>query len=137
MAEDGGIAGIGEAFRDLQRVGPDLMLVASEIAVASPGGVGAGAFYIDPERAQECIDRLKAVALDVADVLPSLLTAYFSPPARDEVSANMTQQAWEMLRQSEAFVRAWRDDIASTVAALEQQLAAYRRAETANRAQRA
>lgn len=90
--------------------------------------------FLDPERAQECIDRLKAVVQDLSGMSTSLerdLT--FDAPGADPVSVNAAAQGAVMAQRATAYVVAWRDQIAQTVVNLETQLALYQGAEADNR----
>lgn len=100
---------------------------------AGPGGAG-GSFRVDPERAQACIDGLRAVALDLMDAQRGAKFMAFQPPAFDAVSLNLAIQGAKMAGRAEAYVVAWRSQISQTADALEQQLAAYRAAEDRSRA---
>ncbi len=100
---------------------------------AGPGGAG-GSFRIDPERAQSCIDGLRAAVLDLFDLESSAKFLAFPPPAADDVSLNLAVQGGAMARRAEAYVAAWRQQVKDTADAVEQQLAAYRAAEEQSRA---
>jgi hypothetical protein len=88
---------------------------------------------VDPERAQACIDGLRAVAADLLEAQQLTKLMAFHAPANDAVSQNLAVQGAKMAGQAEAYVIAWRNQISQTADALEQQLAAYRAAETLNR----
>jgi hypothetical protein len=100
---------------------------------AGPGGAG-GSFRVDPERAQACIDGLRAVALDLLEAQQQAKLMAFQPPAFDAVSLNLAVQGGKMARRAQDYVQAWRNQIIQTADALEQQLAAYRAAEEHNTA---
>lgn len=101
---------------------------------AGPGGAG-GSFRIDPERAQACIDGLRAAALDLITLERDSKVLAFPKPADDEVSRNLVDQGTKMAYRAEAYIAAWRLQVSQTADALEQQLAAYRAAEEQGRAQ--
>lgn len=98
-----------------------------------PGGAG-GSFRIDPERAQACIDGLRAAARDLFKLEDKSKRLAFPPPADDGVSRNLADQGTEMARRAEAYIAAWRLQVSQTADAMAQQLAAYRAAEEQNRA---
>jgi hypothetical protein len=94
--------------------------------MAAPGPVGGGGvFSIDPERAEECIRTLRAVAVDLMSTRISMDLAYFPPPGTDVVSTNMAVQARVMADRALLFMDTWRSQLEETAAALEEQLAAY------------
>jgi len=100
--------------------------------MAAYGPTGGGAFSIDPEQAQQCIDQLRGVVLDLGNTLDRLSYARFSPPAADPVSINLAVQGGIMAQRAHDYVLAWREQIAATATALEEQLRAYRAAEDGN-----
>jgi hypothetical protein len=105
------------------------------VVMVVPAGLGGpgGSLRVDPERAQACIDGLRAVALDLLDAQRVTKAMVFPAPANDAVSLNLAVQGAKMAAQAEAYVVAWRQQISQTADALEQQLAAYRAAEALNR----
>lgn len=101
--------------------------------LAAPGPTGPGGmFFVDPERAQDCIDRLRKAVLDLGDSLSMLDLAYFPPPADDPVSVNLAVQGGVMAQRAQTYVVTWRDQLTQTAQALEEQLAAYRATDEAN-----
>ncbi len=103
--------------------------------IVPPGAGGAGgSFRIDPERAQKCINGLRAAVLDLFDLEHRAKVLAFPPPAYDEVSLNLVVQGAAMAERAQAYVATWRRQIADTADALEAQLAAYRAVEEQNRA---
>lgn len=101
--------------------------------MAAPGPAGPGGmFSVDPERAQECIDKLRAAVLDLLDTARTLDLAHFPPPAEDPVSVNLSVQGGIMADRAHAYVMTWREQLDRTARALEEQLAAYRAADEAN-----
>lgn len=106
------------------------------LALSIPPGTSGpgGAFRIDPERAQTCIDGLRAVALDLLDAQRLTKLMAFPAPAEDAVSQNLAVQGRVMADRARDYVQAWRNQILQTADALEQQLAAYRAAEEQTRA---
>ncbi len=114
--------------------GPDVEKRFLEAVVANGPTGGGGRLFIDPERAQECIDRLRAVVMKLDDAAAT--AAYdlvFVAPGRDPISRNAAQEGTVMAQRAVAYVTAWRDQIATTVVGLEAQLAAYRMTEAGNR----
>ena len=102
--------------------------------IAAPGPVGGGGtFFVDPERAEECVRVLRGVALDLVATRQIMDLIVFPPPGADQVSVNMADQASVMADRAVRFVDIWRDQLAQTADALEQQLAAYRAAEQEQR----
>lgn len=100
---------------------------------AGPGGAG-GSFRVDPDRAQACIDGLRAAVLDLMDLEGRSKMLAFAAPADDGVSQNLAVQGSRMAGRAQAYVVAWRMQITQAADALEQQLAAYRVVEERNRA---
>jgi hypothetical protein len=118
------------------RVADDLFEPRGPQVRLAVGGSPAGAFFVDPERAQACVDALLGVAGDVRASLFNVMMMLFPPPGRDEVSVNMARNAHEMVRRTDAYVRAWANQIEATAEALRQELAAYQRVDEANAARR-
>jgi hypothetical protein len=119
---------------DLQLLRPapeapdDLLRVMAAPGPAGPGGM----FFVDPERAQACIDELRSAVLDLGTALDRLDLAYFPSPAEDPVSVNLAVQGGVMADRAHAYITAWRDQLEQTAMGLHEQLAAYRSAEDVN-----
>jgi hypothetical protein len=113
---------------------PDLPRRELSVPVPAFGGAPgpAAMFFVDPERAQACIDGLREIALDVTEAVRCLDQAYFPPPAHDAVSLNLAVQGGVMAQRAQAYGLAWRDQIEGFARAMEEQLAAYRAADEAN-----
>lgn len=126
--DEGFVAGL---VADLVR--PVQQRVLEVMAAPGPAG-GGGSFFVDPERAQECIRGLRGVANYLGQTESLLDGAYFPPPGADAVSVNVAIQAGIMAGRAAGFVAAWRTQLSQTAEGLEQQLAAYRAVEEANRA---
>lgn len=103
--------------------------------VAAPGPPGPGGrLFLDPERAQECIDRLRSVVTRLSALTSTLeYDLTFEAPGSDPVSLNAADQGAVMARRATAFVTAWRNQIELTVVNLETQLASYQGVEEENR----
>jgi hypothetical protein len=121
--------------------GPVLEIPSSDLerrvleVVAAPGPTGGGgSFFVDPERAEDCIRALRGVAVDLVAMEPLLDLTFFPPPSADVVSVNSALQAGVMARRAGVFVAAWRVQLQDTVDGLEQQLAQYRGADEKSRA---
>jgi hypothetical protein len=124
----------GGAGPILELPSPDLERRVLEV-VAAPGPTGGGgSFFVDPERAEDCIRALRGVAVDLAAMELRVDQAVFPAPSADEVSVNATIQAGVMARRAGAFVAAWRRQLEATALSLEQQLAQYRGTDEHNRA---
>jgi hypothetical protein len=112
---------------DLQLLRPapempdDLLRVMAAPGPAGPGGM----FFVDPERAQQCIDTLRGCVVQLRDTARQLDQAYFPPPAEDPVSVNLAVQGRVMADRAHAYVTAWRLQLEQTVEGLQQQLATY------------
>lgn len=115
--------------------GLDAPALTAMVAMGPTGG--GGSFTVDPERAEECIRALRGVVLDLMAAQAGLGFAAFPAPGRDEVSKNVAEQSGVMANRAAAFVDAWRKQLQQTADGLEQQLAAYRAADEANRARQA
>ena len=101
--------------------------------LAAPGPTGPGGmFFIDPERAQDCIDKLRTAAIDLMETARTLYLAYFPAPAEDPVSVNLAVQGRIMADRAHTYIMTWRDQLDRTAQALEEQLAAYRATDEAN-----
>ncbi|GEL20993.1 PE domain-containing protein [Pseudonocardia asaccharolytica] len=125
------VFGLGRATgREVQRA----ILVASAASV--PDAVPAGAFVVDPERAQRCIDDLGRIIDDLRLGLLPLQGSLLVPPSEDEVSRNVARNAALMGRRAETYVAAWLGQLEQTRDALSRQLAAYRAADEANAGRR-
>ncbi len=112
---------------------PDAMSQGILQVLAAPGPAGSGGmFFVDPDRAQECIDKLRKAVLDLTDAARTLDLAYFPSPAEDPVSVNLSVQGGLMADRAHAYVATWRDQLDQTARALEEQLAAYRAADEDN-----
>lgn len=137
MADDAGDI-LGQMWDPIERIGPrvQLALIRAVGHQRLDSGV-ADAFYVDPERAQKCVDDLLVAAGKMRATLLDWRRAYFPPPGRDGVSVNMAHNASEMARRAEAYITAWADQIETTAEALRQQLVAYRGVDEANAARRA
>ncbi|WP_214368673.1 PE domain-containing protein [Pseudonocardia sp. H11422] len=111
----------------------DLLLA---VRVAGPVGEGAvpGTLYIDPERAQACIEELGRIVADLRSNMITVRQGTFTPPGRDEVSLNMARNAVTMAQRAEKFVGSWANQIEATRDALRKQLDAYQAAERSNTA---
>lgn len=126
--DEGFVAGL---VADLVR--PVQQRVLEVMAAPGPAG-GGGSFFVDPERAQECIRGLRGVADYLVETEALMDQATFPPPGADAVSVNIATQAAIMANRAAGFVLAWRTQLEQTADGLEQQLAAYRATEEANRA---
>jgi hypothetical protein len=120
--------------------GPVLEIPSSDLerpvleVVAAPGPTGGGgSFFVDPERAEDCIRTLRGVVLGLTAVMPLFDETVFPPPGADAVSVNAATQAGVMANRARGFVVEWRSQLEQTVGALEQQLANYRSVDEANR----
>lgn len=101
---------------------------------AAPGPLGeGGTFYIDPDRAEECIQALRSVAVELLDSEALLEQAYFPPPGSDQVSVNVAKQAGVMANRAAGYIASWRSQLEQTILVLEQQLADYLGIEQVNR----
>jgi hypothetical protein len=94
---------------------------------------GGGSFFVDPERAQECIDRLRAVVSDLLTLDSFFDSLYCPPPGADPVSVNVALQGRVMANRARSFVETWRLQLERAALGLEQQLADYRGVEDENR----
>lgn len=99
-----------------------------------PRSDGGDALWIDPERAQGVIDKLRDAALRLLDLRDIARDLRVFPPAADEVSRNVAKQANLMADNARAFNDAWRRQLEDAAIRLEEQLAAYRATEEHNRA---
>ncbi|MFC5993329.1 PE domain-containing protein [Pseudonocardia hispaniensis] len=105
-------------------------------AASVPDGVPAGAFVVDPERAQRCIDDLGTIVEDLQLGLLPLQRLMHVAPSEDGVSRNVARNAALMARRAETYVAAWAAQLEQTRDALSRQLAAYRDADEANAGRR-
>lgn len=132
MADDAGDI-LDQMWDPIERIGPRLQLALIQAVGHQQRASGvADAFYVDPERAQKCVDDLQCAASRMREELLGLRLAHFPPPGRDGVSVNMARNATDMARRAEAYVTAWADQIETTAESLRQQLAAYRIVDDAN-----
>ncbi|OLT14647.1 hypothetical protein BJF78_18250 [Pseudonocardia sp. CNS-139] len=111
----------------------DVSRVLEAVVAAGPLG-GGGTFYVDPERAEECIRQLRAVAVNLIEVEQLTGQAYFPPPGTDLVSRNAAREAGIMANHAAHYVSTWRIQLEQTAAALDAQLMTYLAAEEAQRA---
>lgn len=114
-------------------LGPTGGLVVTVPPGPLPGSAGAS-FSVEPDKAQACIDGLRATASDLDRAVKVLDRAYVDTPAEDVVSRNFAVQACRMADRAVAFVVAWQNQLLDTAQALDQQLRAYRAADENNRA---
>jgi hypothetical protein len=103
--------------------------------LGAPGLVGdrRRRVAIEPERAAECIHRLRQVVVDLAAAEQGTDRLHFPPPGWDDVSVNAADQAAIMADRAYAFILTWRIQLEQAADGLERQLADYRAAEAANR----
>lgn len=94
--------------------------------------IEGGAFFVDPDGVEECIRKLRAAADELGPAIQQARRAVFRPPGNDHVSTNMARQAEIMSTRAVLFIEKWQQQIMSTVAALEAQLAAYRKVDEHN-----
>lgn len=94
---------------------------------------GGGDFWIDPDHAQQAINQLRTVALDVLDLRDKHIGLQVQPPSADQVSRNVAAQANRMADNARAFIDAWARQLGDAALRLEEQLHAYRAAEEQNR----
>ncbi|MHA6793555.1 PE domain-containing protein [Pseudonocardia bannensis] len=112
------------------------VLLAVQGAGAVDGEVVPGTLYVDPERAQACIDGLGKIVDDLRFGLIAIQRTAFAPPGRDEVSVNMANNAATMASRADAYVEAWAASIEATKEALSRQLWAYEDVDQTNAQQR-
>lgn len=136
MADDAGdVPVLDQMWDSIERIGPrvQLALIQAVGHQQMESGV-ADAFYVDPERAQKCVDELLVAARTMRKALVNWRQTRFPPPGQDGVSVNMAHNAWLMSNRAEAYIMAWADQIETTARTLEKQLAAYRAVDEANSA---
>lgn len=102
------------------------------LAGAGAGEVVPGTLFVDPERAQACVDGLGGIVDDLWRGLTSLQRTAFAAPARDPVSVNVARNGNLMAKRAEAYLEAWARQLDETRLALSRQLEAYRATEQAN-----
>ncbi len=107
------------------------------LAGAGAGEVVPGTLFVDPERAQACVDGLGGVVDDLRLGLKALRWTAFAAPGHDQVSVNMASNGGLMAQRAQAYVEVWARQIDETRAALSHQLEAYRITEQANAGRRA
>jgi hypothetical protein len=84
---------------------------------------------VDPERAQEAIDRLTEIVERLRRWVVGGAGLRFAAPAEDEVSLNLARNGDAMASQAEVAVKTWADQLEAFRDGLQIQLDAYRRAD--------
>lgn len=116
-----------------QPVGADGERRVLEAVVAGGPAGGGGSFFVDPEKAEECIRELRGAVDGLAVGIENLYHKLpFPPPGQDIVSVNASQQSYVMADRAINYLEAWREQIDRTALNLQLQLEAYRRTEEHN-----
>lgn len=102
------------------------------------GDASAGAFLIDPDRAEQFITEVRDAAawLDRAKSAATYAGAVEPSPGGDPVTENAAVQAKKMAKNCWTALDAYQRQLFATADQLQDQLAAYRAAEQANTARR-
>lgn len=106
------------------------------LAGTGAGEVVPGTLFVDPERAQACVDGLGGIVADLHRSLAGLHQMAFTTPGRDQVSVNMAHNGGLMAQRAQAYVEVWTQQLDETRVALSRQLEAYRATEQANAGRR-
>ena len=96
----------------------------------TPVRLAPAELWVDPERIEGLVGRLRGVVEEVLQLERSLELYAVESPGLDPVSRNAAAQATKMMEHGRQYLAFWRQHLVLTQQALEQQRSAYLAADT-------